>query len=605
MTPEATRDAIRALAVRIAAKSTSAAVDGWAGEITALADTIPGLVPTIVERRTPGERRQQDTKGSPMRRTGARRGGGTTAVLPPPAAVIETMTVTSAVPPTFAPTDTHQITVELKDRIGVVYNDRTVTYSSGTPAAATVSAGGLVTGVAAGTSVITVRAEGLTATVTYTVTSPIATVTQVTLSSATASVTQGSTTTISATPKDAGGNVVLGQTVTWSEVSGAGDVTLSADSGPESHTVTITGVTAGDRLIKATSNTIDSSNCTVTVNAAASGTTDSLGIFHELLPAGYTPFIGCLYGSSNVNQAAGTTGVGCGATRVGDYWKNFCEGADNNADNVAIIETDATTPFQTERAVLYPGHGGRCGYFRLQNGQAKNNTFANRIFFDNTSNRYNSANVGGASPGYNVKPRRMYWRSVWKFQSDFPSLRLTKFGFMNYRGQSGDMMLQLESPNDLGTTSPWSVTAWNLQGTWDNNLTDNAVLTNSVWGGSGQAPGYSRTTSSPGGLSMPWVRDVWYDIVRLVRMNTYDAVNPTRDGSCELWRRGSTDGVTWSSYVRYANWTGNILQHPSPSASQDYWAKAIPQFMSDVNWNGGYTSGIRAALDYIAFGELE
>src|SRR2546428_818630 len=118
-----------------------------------------------------------------------------------------------------------------KDANGNSLSGRTIAWSSGSPAVATVSASGLVTGVAAGSATITATSEGQSGTATITVsTVPVA---SVTVSPATASVQVGQTRQLAATPKDANGNPLSGRTVTW------------ASSNPAVATVSTSGLVAG------------------------------------------------------------------------------------------------------------------------------------------------------------------------------------------------------------------------------------------------------------------------------------------------------------------------------------------------------------------------
>src|SRR2546427_51702 len=138
---------------------------------------------------------------------------------------------------------TVQLTTTLKDAAGNVLSGRSVTWASGTPAVATVSSTGLVTGVAAGAATITATSEGQSGTAAVTVSSvPVA---SVTVSPATANVFVGATTQLSATPKDAAGNVLTGRGVAWTS-SNTAIATVSAAG-------LVTGVAAGSATITATS----------------------------------------------------------------------------------------------------------------------------------------------------------------------------------------------------------------------------------------------------------------------------------------------------------------------------------------------------------------
>lgn len=185
-----------------------------------------------------------------------------------PDTVVVRVTITSVAPGTFAPTDTHQLSYTAYNTGGgIIGSPTTVVFARLSGTAASIDAStGVVTASTDGTAVMSVTVDGVAAEnpVTYTVSTPIATVTQVIVTGPT-SVQEGNQIVLTAEPRTAGGTPVLGRTVTWSEVSGAGDVTLSADSGTDPHNVTVTGVTDGSRLVKATCDAVDSSNYTLTI----------------------------------------------------------------------------------------------------------------------------------------------------------------------------------------------------------------------------------------------------------------------------------------------------------------------------------------------------
>ena len=142
---------------------------------------------------------------------------------------------------------TQQFTATLRDAAGVLLPGREVTWSSSGPAVATISNGGLLTAVAAGTVTVTATSEGKTGTATVTVTNPpVATVTVAPL---TASMLPGEQLSFSARAVDAAGNVLTGRSVTWSTanpviavVSSAGRVT-AAGAGTTTVTATVDGKT--------------------------------------------------------------------------------------------------------------------------------------------------------------------------------------------------------------------------------------------------------------------------------------------------------------------------------------------------------------------------
>ena len=124
-----------------------------------------------------------------------------------------------------------------------------VTYSSNDPSKASVSATGLVTGVAAGGVVITATAGGVSGTSAVTVNAVQVAVASVAVSPASGGATVGGTVQFSATPKDAGGNPLAGRVVTWgssnaaiASVNGSGLASAIAAGGPVTITATSEGV---------------------------------------------------------------------------------------------------------------------------------------------------------------------------------------------------------------------------------------------------------------------------------------------------------------------------------------------------------------------------
>jgi uncharacterized protein YjdB len=168
----------------------------------------------------------------------------TVTVGPPPPPVVTTVTVAPTAATVVAgATTTLQATV--KDQNGSVMTGQAVTWSTNNAAAATVNSSGVVTGVAAGSATITATSSGKTGTSSITVTAVAPVVTTVTVAPASASVALGATTSLQATVKDQNGNVMTGQTVTWS--------TNNAAAATVSSTGVVTGIAAGSATITATS----------------------------------------------------------------------------------------------------------------------------------------------------------------------------------------------------------------------------------------------------------------------------------------------------------------------------------------------------------------
>ncbi len=112
---------------------------------------------------------------------------------------------------------TSQASVTARDVFGNVLVGRPVSWTSSSPSIATVSATGLVTGVAVGTTVLTATSEGRTHSIEITVTAPAAAaVANVAVTLAAGSLGPLQTTTATATLTDAGGAVLTGRAVAWS-----------------------------------------------------------------------------------------------------------------------------------------------------------------------------------------------------------------------------------------------------------------------------------------------------------------------------------------------------------------------------------------------------
>ncbi len=127
--------------------------------------------------------------------------------------------------------ETRAVTVRVLDDAGNPINDRRLFWSSQSPAIATVSQEGIVSGVAAGATQIAVSAGGKSALIPVTVIARPVSLVRVT--PATSSVVAGATTQLAAQALDAGGETVAGRPVLWA----TSDMTIA--------TVTSTGVVSG------------------------------------------------------------------------------------------------------------------------------------------------------------------------------------------------------------------------------------------------------------------------------------------------------------------------------------------------------------------------
>jgi len=165
-----------------------------------------------------------------------------------------------------------------KDSAGNLLTGRTVSWMISNAAVATVSASGLVTGVAAGSATITATSEGKSGTSTITVTNiPVA---SMIVTPAIASLLMGATVQLTATPKDALGNPLSGRVVTWASTAPG----VAAVSG----TGLVTGLGIGGVTITATSEG-QSGSAAVTVTLVSDSTplyTLGNGANYYVAPAG-------------------------------------------------------------------------------------------------------------------------------------------------------------------------------------------------------------------------------------------------------------------------------------------------------------------------------
>jgi uncharacterized protein YjdB len=134
---------------------------------------------------------------------------------------------------------TLQLSAQVTDDQGNVLTGRPISFTSGTPAVATISATGLVTGVAPGSTTITATSEGKTGTATVTVT-PIP-VAKVEITPSTPNVTVGETVQLNVSVQGPNNQELTGRTVTWS--SGAPSVASVSPTG------VVSGLAPGTAII--------------------------------------------------------------------------------------------------------------------------------------------------------------------------------------------------------------------------------------------------------------------------------------------------------------------------------------------------------------------
>lgn len=182
--------------------------------------------------------------------SGGKTGTAQVTVTPTPVATV----IVSPGSPTILIGRTVPLLAQAYSATGQLLSGRPVIWSSGTPAVAQVSSGGIVTGIASGSSVVFASVDGVNGWATVTVVpTPVATVT---VGPATATVAVGGTANYSAVLRDASGNVLTGRAITWS-TSNAGIATVTTSG-------VATGVGAGTATITATSEG-KSGNASITV----------------------------------------------------------------------------------------------------------------------------------------------------------------------------------------------------------------------------------------------------------------------------------------------------------------------------------------------------
>ena len=183
----------------------------------------------------------------------------------PVASVSVTAPTTSLIVP-----QTTQLTVVLRDAAGNPLSGRTIGWSTGNTSVASVSAGGLVTAMGAGTTVITATSEGKSGSVTENVASnQPAAVATVTVQVGQLTLTVGQQTQATAILRDASGNLLSNRTIVWSASNGNATV---------SSTGSITAVAAGTTSIIATTEGRSGSSPTMTLTAVVNDPPSSTGI---------------------------------------------------------------------------------------------------------------------------------------------------------------------------------------------------------------------------------------------------------------------------------------------------------------------------------------
>jgi hypothetical protein len=190
-------------------------------------------------------------------------GGGDSAGIAAPASSGQPVASVSVSPsaPSLSAGTTLQLSATTTDAANNVLTAPTITWSSSDQARATVSATGLVTGVAAGQATISATSEGKVGAASVTVTTVPASTTpvaSVAIYPAGTTLLPAQTWQLTGTTKDATGKVLDGRTVTWSS-SNTAAATVSAAG-------VVTAVGTGSAVMTATS---EGKTATVTIAVAA------------------------------------------------------------------------------------------------------------------------------------------------------------------------------------------------------------------------------------------------------------------------------------------------------------------------------------------------
>jgi uncharacterized protein YjdB len=166
-----------------------------------------------------------------------------------------------------------RLTATVKDASGGALTGRTVTWTSGNPAVATVSANGLVTAVSVGTATISASTGGVTGTAQFQSTTVAAA--SVSVSPSAPNVRVGEDVQLTATATDAGGNVLASRVPTWSSsnpivatVSSSGRVT-GVSKGTATVTATVDGKSAPASVSVANAAPAPVASITVTLSASS------------------------------------------------------------------------------------------------------------------------------------------------------------------------------------------------------------------------------------------------------------------------------------------------------------------------------------------------
>jgi trimeric autotransporter adhesin len=247
-------------------------------------------------------------------------GTATVTVTPIPVAKV----VVTPDAPNVSVGQTVQLNVSVQGANNQELTGRTVTWSSGAPSVASVSATGVVSGLAPGTAIIFANVEGVVGTATVTVRQvPVG---SVVVTPETASVPVGGSVQLSASVRDASGGELQGRLVGWTSsdesvavvsssgrVSGIkiGTATITASSEGKSGTATVTVTAAPVASVNVTPPT-----ASVTVGQSTTLTAQTLDANGNALTGRTVAWTSSNTGIATVSEAGVVTGVAPGSATI-------------------------------------------------------------------------------------------------------------------------------------------------------------------------------------------------------------------------------------------------------------------------------------------------
>jgi uncharacterized protein YjdB len=241
----------------------------------------------------------------------------------------------SVAPSSIQTGQTASSSVVLRDSLGNTLTGRTVAWSSNKPAVASIGLGGVVTGVGAGSATITAASGGVSGNAPVSVTGTTISVATVTVSAAATTLTPGQSTQATATLRDAAGNLVSGQTVTWVSSNPAA-ATVSPSGG-------ITAVAVGATTIIASAGGA-SGSVVITVTAPATASV-SVTAPQTSLTVGQT-----VQAVATVRDASGSTIAGATA-----FWSS------SNAAVATVSQSGVITGVAAGSANITASNSGKSG----------------------------------------------------------------------------------------------------------------------------------------------------------------------------------------------------------------------------------------------------